>query len=129
MDLTVTLVFTAILAILQVPMGVAVGLRRARTGIAFMDGGDAELMRRMRAHGNFTENVPMALLALAGAEIAGTAPGLLWAAGGLLVAARLVHYAAIRGAGPSLGREAGAAGTSLVMLGLGAAILWRLPGG
>ena len=54
-------------------------------------GGNAALERAMRAHANFAEYVPFAMLMLVLAEWAGTWPWLLHALGALLVAARLSH--------------------------------------
>lgn len=103
----VTMVFTALFALLQVPMTVAVGLRRARTGIQFLDGGDAVLLHRMRAHANFTETMPMNLLAMAAAELSGAAPWMLWAIGGALLVGRLLHYATLVTTGFGIGRAIG----------------------
>ena len=70
-NLPVTILFVALFALVQIPVTMAVGFRRAKTGIQFMDGGDRVLLKRMRAHGNFTETVPMALFAMAAAELSG----------------------------------------------------------
>ncbi|MEO0497852.1 MAG: MAPEG family protein, partial [Pseudomonadota bacterium] len=64
----ITLVVTAVFVLMSIPMAIAVGVRRAKTGILLLHGEDEDLLRLMRAHGNFIEYVPLALLALAGAE-------------------------------------------------------------
>jgi uncharacterized membrane protein YecN with MAPEG domain len=117
MTFSVTVVFIAILALIQFPMTVAVGLYRAKTDIRFMDGGDEEMVRRIRAHANFIETVPMALLAMAVAEYAGTPSILLWLGGLMLLVGRLIHYFTIRGSGWGGGRSAGMALTFLPMSG------------
>ncbi|MCR9058134.1 MAG: MAPEG family protein [Rhodobacteraceae bacterium] len=105
--LPVTIVFVAIFALIQIPMTVAVGLRRLQTDVQFMDGGDNILLQRMRAHGNFTETVPIALLAMAAAELAG-APQILLLAGGIaLLLGRMLHYATIVTTGFGIGRAIG----------------------
>ncbi|MCX2724058.1 MAPEG family protein [Roseibium salinum] len=91
-SIPVTVIFIAVFALLQIPITVAVGLRRVKTGIHFLDGGDQILLQRMRAHSNFTETVPMTLLAMAAAETAGAPPLLLWTGGSVLLAGRLLHY-------------------------------------
>ncbi|MFK8033142.1 MAG: MAPEG family protein [Hyphomicrobiales bacterium] len=121
--ISTTLVFIAILALLQIPMTIAVGLKRLRTDIHFMDGGNEDLMWRMRAHGNFTETVPIALLAMAGAEISGTPTTLIWALGALLVCGRLLHYGTVRRYGWANGRAGGMAMTFLAMGGAALCIL------
>lgn len=65
----VTVFFVGLFALIQVPLTVMVGFRRAQTGIQFFDGGDQVLLRRMRAHANYTETVPIVLLAMAAAEL------------------------------------------------------------
>ncbi|TDM05716.1 MAG: hypothetical protein C4K60_13400 [Ideonella sp. MAG2] len=85
--LNTTATFIGIFALLHIPFTVLVGYHRARTGIQFFDGGDDALLRKMRAHGNFTEQVPMALLAMAAAEVTGTAQWVLLLGGGSLFVA------------------------------------------
>jgi len=106
-SLPVTLVFVAVFALLQIPMTVAVGLLRAQTDIHFMDGGNTTLLRRMRAHGNYTETVPMSLLAMAAAEFSGAPSALLWAIGGALLLGRALHYGTLVTSGFGLGRAIG----------------------
>ena len=54
MDFSVTLFFIGLLAVLQVPATFFVGIRRVKTKILIADGGDQTLLRRIRAHANFT---------------------------------------------------------------------------
>ena len=117
----VTLLFVGILAVIQIPLTVIVGLRRSQTGIQFFDGGDQILLRRMRAHANFTETVPITLLSMAGAEMTGAANWTLWAGGSSLLVGRVVHAAIIlaKGSGPL--RAVGMLLTLAPMLGFG---LW-----
>lgn len=60
--LPVSTLFIGLFALLQFPMTIMVGYRRAQTEIPFLDGGDATLLRRMRAHGNFVLVDPGACL-------------------------------------------------------------------
>lgn len=105
--LPVTLVFIAIFALLQIPITIAVGLLRVKTDIHFMDGGNPVLLQRMRAHGNYTETVPISLLAMAAAELAGAPPVLLWTVGGSLLLGRFLHYGTLVTSGFGLGRAIG----------------------
>lgn len=104
---TITTVFIAILVLVQIAMTVAAGVYRLQSDIRFLDGGDEEMLRRIRAHGNFIETVPMALLAMAAAEYVGAPALLLWVGGSMLLAGRLLHYATIRGSGWGAGRAGG----------------------
>lgn len=123
-----TLFFTAVFLILSIPMAIAVGVRRAKTGIMLLHGDDAVLLRRMRAHQNFVEYVPLALLGLGAAELAGTPGWLVIAAGAVLIAARLLHYASLVRRPDGNGRFLGAGLTSLTILILAVATLLALAG-
>jgi uncharacterized membrane protein YecN with MAPEG domain len=122
----IALAVTAIFVLMSIPMAIAVGVRRAKTGILLLHGDDDALLRLMRAHGNFVEYVPLALLALAGAEIAGAEPWLVGASGAVLLLARTIHYFGLRTAADSKGRAIGAGLTSATMLVLALTILWQL---
>jgi hypothetical protein len=74
-----TLFFAGCCALLQCLLTVLVIMRRAQTGVNFLDGGDDQLLRRMRAHGNFAETVPMALLLMLLLELRGLSS--LWLIG------------------------------------------------
>lgn len=117
---------TAFFVLMSIPMAIVVGVRRAKTGILLLHGEDEDLLRLIRAHGNFVEYVPLALLALAGAEIAGAAPWLVAACGAVLLLARLIHYFGLRAAADSKGRAIGAGLTTITMLVLSLTILWLL---
>ena len=117
---------TAVFVLMSIPMAIAVGVKRARTGILLLHGDNEDLLRLMRAHGNFVEYVPLALLALAGAEIAGAAPWLVALCGSALLLARLIHYFGLRAAADSKGRAIGAGLTTATMLVLSITILWQL---
>jgi hypothetical protein len=49
------------------------------------------MARRIRAHGNFAEYVPLALLMVAGLEFDGASPMLVHALGASLLTGRLLH--------------------------------------
>lgn len=91
----ITLVFASALILLQIPLTVMVGLHRVKTNIHFLDGGDVKMMRRMRAHANFTETVPITLIAMALVEAMGAPSQLLWSGAAILVAGRLLHLVTI----------------------------------
>jgi uncharacterized membrane protein YecN with MAPEG domain len=90
-----TLLFAGLCALLQCLLTALVIARRARTGVEWLDGGDLPLLRRMRAHGNFVETAPMALLLMALLELSGLAAVWLWALGGCLLLGRLLHAASL----------------------------------
>lgn len=119
----ITMLFIGALAVAQVPLTVVVGYRRLITDIHFQDGGDVTLLRRMRAHGNFTETVPIVLLAMAACELAHCPTWLLWSGGASLVLGRAIHVATLIQVGWAPTRALGMVLTFLPMQGFG---LWCL---
>ena len=112
----ITSVIAAILAVMLVFLSLRVGLLRSREKIWFLDGGNEELTRRMRAQGNFIEYVPLALLLIALVELGGGSGGLVWALGAGLVAARIAHAVGVSLTATSPARSAGTLGTFAVLL-------------
>jgi uncharacterized protein len=86
-----TLLFAGLCAILQTALTALVIRQRAQARVSLLDGGNQELLQRIRAHGNFVETAPMALLLMALLEMNGLADGWLWGFGGLLVIGRVLH--------------------------------------
>jgi len=90
-SIAVTPVYAGIFAFLYLYLAFAVIWRRYRDRIPLGDGGDAAFLRTMRAHGNFAEYVPIALLLMVVAELGGAGTGMLHVIGGLLLAGRIAH--------------------------------------
>jgi uncharacterized protein len=86
-----TLLFAGCCALLQVLLTAMVIARRAQTGVSFLDGGDQPLLRRMRAHGNFSETAPMALLLMLLLELRGLHSTWLIGFGCALLLGRSLH--------------------------------------
>ena len=61
-DISISLALAAVFGLLHVIFTLRVGNYRFKSKISLGDGGDLELRNRVRAHGNFIENVPIALL-------------------------------------------------------------------
>lgn len=121
----ITIIFIAVFALFQVVITNLAGIARIKNEVRFYDEGDIDLRRRVRAHANFTETVPITLLAMAGAEILGTPSTLIWVGGILLLVGRLWHYYVIRTVGWSNGRAASMMLTFIAMGGFALAILWK----
>ena len=83
--------WTLPLALIFLWLSLRVIRHRRAERIPLGSGGNAALERAVRAHANFAEFVPFAVLLLLLAEWGGAWPWLLHALGALLVAARLSH--------------------------------------
>ena len=95
LSIETTLFFAAIFGVIHVFFTLRVGGYRMRSKISLGDGGDNELRNRIRAHGNFIENVPIALLLMLLNDLAGTSETILTILGSILLVSRLVHYVMI----------------------------------
>ncbi|TNE30369.1 MAG: hypothetical protein EP349_05435 [Alphaproteobacteria bacterium] len=84
-------IYGALLAMLFLMLSIHVVTLRRELGIAFGDGGKDDLTKAVRAHGNFAEYVPMALILFVMLELNGTSDYLVHLLGGALVLARTAH--------------------------------------
>lgn len=89
--LPITLLYGALLALLYLLLSARVIQRRREAGINLGSGGDAEMERRIRAHANFAEYVPLLLILIALLEAGGAAAWLLHGLGAALLLARVLH--------------------------------------
>jgi uncharacterized protein len=112
----ITSVIAAVFGVMLVFLSLRVGLLRSKEKIWFLDGGNEELTRRIRAQGNFIEYVPLALLLIALVELGGGSGGLVWALGAGLLAARVAHAVGVSRTTTSPARSAGTLGTFAVLL-------------
>ncbi len=90
--LPITSLFAALFGLMLIPMTIAIGLRRGRVGVLFLDGGDETLLRRIRSHANFLEYVPLALILMALSEANGASTTFLYSTGTVLLVVRVLHY-------------------------------------
>ncbi|GJE61382.1 MAPEG family protein [Methylobacterium trifolii] len=88
---TLTAFYAALLALLYVGLSGWVVAGRLSGDVLIGDGGEDALTRRIRAHGNFSEYVPLALVLVGLLEAHGAAPGLVRTLLVLLLLARLLH--------------------------------------
>jgi len=95
LQLETTFLFAAIFGILHVVFTLRVGSYRLSSKISLGDGGDKTLLKRVRAHANFVENVPMGLLLLLLNELNGMAENTLLILGSVFLLSRLIHYVTI----------------------------------
>ncbi|TYC67868.1 glutathione metabolism protein [Stappia sp. BW2] len=91
MALYITPLFAGLLTLLYIYLSIRVIAVRKSERVGLGDGGHSGLQRRMRAHGNFAEYAPLALVLMLILELTGTAHWLLWALGLALLAGRALH--------------------------------------
>ena len=92
MSLHATSLLAGLFSVAMVLLSVQISVRRFKTGIAAGDGGeDRTLRRRVRAHGNFIEYAPTALLATGLVEYAAGTTAFVWGLAGVFFLSRLVH--------------------------------------
>ena len=122
----VSAAYAAVFGLLGSVLTVRVILNRVRVKVNAGDGGKPELAQAIRAHANFAEHAPFALLLIALAESAGAHPGAIHALGAALVAARLASaWGLSRSLGPTAPRQAGAGLTIVIIVATSLLILYR----
>ena len=87
----ITGLYVALSLLLVLILAIRVVLRRWTARIGIGDGDDKELRKRIRAHGNAIEYLPIGLLALLLLDLDGTAPFVLHVCGIALLVARIAH--------------------------------------
>ncbi|MGE0737218.1 MAG: MAPEG family protein [Alphaproteobacteria bacterium] len=123
-----TVLCAAILGLLYAFLSIRVVVHRVRYKVSFQDGGNPKLALAIRVHANFFEYVPICLVLMYLAVSIGAAAWIIYAAGGSLIAGRLLHAAWYgRHPGTSFGRFVGTNLTWLALIGLsGACLLYAL---
>ena len=87
----ITPLYAALAAVILIVLALRViGARRGR-GIAIGDGADDGMARRIRAHGNFAEYTPLALVLILLLELGGAPDWQLHLLGAALILGRIVH--------------------------------------
>lgn len=113
----ITLLYAGLCTFLVIFLAVRVVLWRRSHKIGLGHGGDRELQKRMRAHANAVENVPLALILLGGMELNGYNMAVIHGFGSVLVLSRMAHaWGLSHSGGTSKGRFLGSAFTWTLML-------------
>lgn len=116
----VTAFFAGIVALIYIALTVNVVRGRYQHKVSIGDGGKEAMTRRIRAHANFAEYVPLALVLMALNELNGMSANKLALLGALLVAGRISHAysimaAEVRQGGHIKFRQAGMGATLTVI--------------
>lgn len=91
MTLPISTLFALPLIVIWFALWMGVSSSRPAFNTSIGDGGNAQLLLKIRRHGNFIEWVPFLLILMVLAEAQGTGPIWLYVAGGLLLLGRIVH--------------------------------------
>jgi len=118
MILPITLTLAGAAAILNIWLAARVSRLRALHKVSIGDGGNEALVRRMRAHANYGENMPLVLILIGLIELAGGDARILWGAGIVFILARILHAFGMDQPSPSRLRMIGMIGSTLVLIGL-----------
>ena len=87
----ITALYTSLLAILWLGLTMYVILGRWKYEVSLGDGGENDLNRRIRAHANFMETVPFAVILLWFGEMYVLTPHVVHSMGIALVIGRILH--------------------------------------
>ena len=123
----ITAVYASLLAVLVVTLVLVVVKLRREFKVGIGDGGNRDLARAIRVHGNAIESIPLFLLLLAVYELNGGHANLLHFFGAIFFFARIAHASGmLASAGASRGRVFGTVGTNGCLLGLAIANLMKV---
>ena len=120
---TVTLIIAAALGLINIWLGIRVTRIRISHKVSLGSGDVPGMEGRIRAHANFNEYVPVALILMLLIEMNVGPSRWLWGLGALLVAARLIHPFGMARPAPNPPRAVGASLTWAVLLAL---VVWAV---
>jgi uncharacterized membrane protein YecN with MAPEG domain len=122
----ITGIYAALGTLLVLILALRVSAIRHGKRVEFGDGGDQGVLRRIRAHANAIENLPLALLLLLLLELNQTQPLLLHVCGCVLIAGRVLHALGMSvSSGGQFGRFTGTLLTWGVMMVMSVLLLWQ----
>ena len=121
--LKVAPIYAAIFAFMLVGLSFYVIKMRYKHRVSLGDGGNKEMIKAIRAHGNFVEYVPLSLIMLTMLEFGGENQAVLHTFGGALVVGRILHVPGLNFKGTTKLRQIGMILTFGVLIGLAVRIL------
>jgi uncharacterized membrane protein YecN with MAPEG domain len=127
MSVSITAIYAGILALIIVALGINVTIHRVKLRVPLGDGGNAEMLRMIRLHGNATESIPLVLILMLAYELGGGLHWILHAAGIALIVGRILLTVDLWGSEiAGLGRKTGQSLTWLPIIALALLNLSRL---
>lgn len=122
----ITGLYVGLTIIIAIGLGIGIGTYRGKTKISIGDGGDPEVLVRMRRHGNLVETAALTLLAMGVIEMNGAPSGLLHGLGITYILCRILHPIGLKAASVAHPlRAVGALGSTLVMFIAGTTAIWQ----
>lgn len=115
-ELHITLLSAALAALINLWLSMRCGKARGKAKVMHGDGGDIVLARHMRAHANFAEYTPIALLLILVLELSGQAGWLLGITALVFLLGRVLHGIGMQAEKPGLPRMLGMVTTMLPYL-------------
>jgi uncharacterized membrane protein YecN with MAPEG domain len=114
--LPITLTTASVLALLCLVLALRCGIGRAKNNVLMGDGGNADMIVRMRTQANFGEYVPILLILMGLLELGGGNRLGLTIFGIVLVVARIMHAVGMPRPVPNFGRSGGALVTFILLV-------------
>ena len=127
MALAITALYAAILGLIVIALAINVTAHRVKLRVPLGDGGNAEMRRMIRLHGNAAEYTPLALVLMAIYELNGGGHMALHIVGSALVAGRVLQTWGMWATDmTNIGRQIGQSLTWLSLIALAALNLWKV---
>ena len=109
--ISITPIYTALLAVLFIVITLRIVVYRTKTNILIGDGDDIKMLQLVRGQANFVETVPIALILLVMMELNYASETWMHSLCAILLVARALHYIGLTELGPIACRALGFLGT------------------
>jgi uncharacterized protein len=127
MPVPITALYAGILGLLLTALAINVTVHRAKLKVTIGDGGNPQMQRMIRLHGNAAEYVPLGLVLMGLYELDGGLHPALHAAGIALIVGRVLHiWGMWSTVEPNFGRAAGPTLTWLAIAAMAVLNLWQI---
>ena len=124
---SITALYAGILALIIVALGINVTVHRVKLRVPLGDGGNPQMLRMIRLHGNAIEYLPLAIALMLAYEINGGGHTALHVIGIALIGGRLIQTAAMWSTEVAgVGRGIGQSLTWLAIAALAVLNLWQI---
>ena len=127
MSASITTLYGAILGLIVITLAINVTVHRVKLRVPLGDGGNAEMRRMIRLHGNAAEYIPLAIALMLIYELNGGAHLGLHIIGVALIAGRVAQTLGMWSTDKTnIGRQIGQSLTWLSLIALAVLNLWKL---